>query len=202
MKKIIFPLLLFIIASSCIKIFDDSPYYKINKSDNNYLPTAYKEKNKIRNYKSQDGKIIKIKNKIYSTIKNSDSAGWLQFDTFYYFDELRVILELMDFENREIGISVCKISTGELIHRISLPSKEGPPYPMSFKFKTPDEYTYTTMNINNKTYNKVRIFEREDSANPIFLYENSTINKVYYDINQGFIGFDDTKNNIQFRLIN
>ena len=55
----------------------------------------------------------------------------------------------------------------------------------------------TQMVINNKTYSKVKTI----TTNEYFtLYNNSHIDKVYYDMDNGIIGFDDTQNNKEFRL--
>jgi hypothetical protein len=33
------------------------------------------------------------------------------------------------------------------------------------------------------------------------LYNDSKINVIYYDMEYGFIGFDDTENGLEFRLV-
>ena len=54
--------------------------------------------------------------------------------------------------------------------------------------------------INNKTYHHVLNFVH--SHYPFNIGNNTQIDKVLYDLKEGIIGFDDTKNDIQFRLVN
>lgn len=55
------------------------------------------------------------------------------------------------------------------------------------------------MTIDNVIYDKVKTFTTK--KNYLFFNE-STINKLYYDLKMGIIGFDDTVNNVEYRIIN
>ena len=57
----------------------------------------------------------------------------------------------------------------------------------------------TQMEINETNYTKVKIIIPNDYFT---FYNGSQIDKVYYDFDKGIIGFDDSQNNKEYRLIN
>ena len=78
------------------------------------------------------------------------------------------------------------------------------PYPCNGGYiiesiKTPFEYS--SMQINGINYEKVVVFNYSGSNNTPFFHKKYSFDKVYYDLKNGFIGFDDTAENVHFKLI-
>lgn len=54
------------------------------------------------------------------------------------------------------------------------------------------------MELNGVRYSKIKILTPNDYFT---FYEGSNIDKIYYDMDNGIVGFDDSQNNLEFRLI-
>lgn len=54
------------------------------------------------------------------------------------------------------------------------------------------------MEFNGFSYSKIKVVIPNDYFT---LYEGSNIDKVYYDMEHGIVGFDYTQNNLEFQLI-
>ena len=210
MKKLLF-LFAFTSISCSLNLDENYPYDKFSNSDFDYIPTFYREKGKIIRFKNQYDEEVRFETSIYSIDKKFYSGLNFVGNTApsKYYDELYINILLLDMEIegepdyycQNIEITVTKKYNGDLLHQVTIPT-----YDNTFctyenrQFDTP-EINIEEMEINNRIYEKVIVFDTW-SNNFYSLYNNSTINKVYYDLNYGIIGFDDTENSIQFRIVN
>ncbi len=197
---------IFLLASSCNKEDEPtSPYYKIEGTDYDYIPTVYNDIGKVISFKNQYDDEVKFEvlgyeiEKEFSScflVSNCEGEDW-------YYDRLDIGIITQNCESCQgITISITKTPIDDLIHRIMLPGEHSGNIKI---FRTPSltEYDISSMTINEITYNNVLTFEVSGEFVDFYtLYDESTIHKVYYDLNQGFIGFDDTENNLQFRIVN
>ena len=191
----------------CVGLEDDEgEYFKFTQDDYNYIPTVYKEVGKVRHYVNQHNDTIKIENRSYTPEKRS-AGGYFFGGTgsmFYYYDELCIKLRLIDFTPiKYINFEVFKRANTSLINSINIPT--GRFCKAYYGWKIPeDKQVLTELTINNKTYKDVAIlFEEPKEFNDgcyFFIADTVTPDKVYYSLKHGIIGFDDTKNNLIYRL--
>lgn len=211
MKKYFFLILSIFLLFSCSDLFENKlPRHRFIDADNAYIPQKHKKINDILTYKSSDGKIIKIQNKEYFVEKQPGGGqGGFKFRfATYYYDFLNIKLQLLDVHNEcttadNIKITIAKTPSEVLHHNVYIPhSKIGCLY-HQYYFDTPNDTSITLqeMMVNNVKYNKVLVLDC-GPAFPYDLYDGGSLHKVYYDLGQGVIGFDDTENNIEFRITN
>ena len=207
MRRIIYSILPLILFSSCIKfkLFDDDklPYYKFTEEDKAYLPTVYSKLNEEKKYISKDGNTLSTKTLRYDFAKNR--RGNLKYSIPpHFFDKLDIELTAQNTNDscNTIKISFHKNESGVVNSWIEFPSNRHPHcIRVYYTFELPEEKdSVTSIMINNKTYHHVLNFVH--SHYPFNIGNNTQIDKVLYDLKEGIIGFDDTKNDIQFRLVN
>ncbi len=202
MKYFIYITLLLGILSCDLNMSDDGPpFYSLNETN---IPKNYNDEGKIFSFiNNQNGEIVRFE--ITKYWKYEQSYGEL-FNTEYEYERLWVDAKLLDFTNNSNSFKLLDISQGHSGEPNRMEIKVFIPHlynnqfrRYTYRFFYPDE-ELSSLQINNKQYNKVVIL---DGASDYFaFFDNSTINKVYYDLQFGIIGFDDTINNIQYRLIN
>ena len=212
MKKFRLTYYLFLISltlfCSCeTNIFGESEYHKFSNLDYQYIPEVYKQTDKIIEFINQNNETVQLKNFSYRIVKESYGGLLSEGESFYY-DKLWIQLILVDaYSNcQNLDISISKSEKGDLFHRVTIPKFTGTSCGGTvFQFRSPEttEYSKVDLTINNQVYNDVLVLESSGSINNYFsMYKNSTIHKIYYDLKYGVIGFDDTTNNLEFRIKN
>ena len=197
-------ILMIVSIYSCENIFDtlgSNEHYKFSNSDQSYLLKKYNKVNEIKKFINQNNDIVNMKIEQYRIEKEGQA-------TPYYYDNLFIQLKLIDSYSHcnTINISISKNKDGKLGNKIGIPSgRANSCRGISYQYKIPEpiEYDMIGINIGNKKYTNVLVFESSPpSIEYLSFYENSTIHKIYFDLKEGIIGFDDLENNLEFRLIN
>lgn len=206
MERIFFSMLV-IILFSC-QPSDSESYYNFKKSDYEFIPEQYKEIGKEIKFKNAQNEEVRIKPLYYTQKKEFESGhgfGQPKSESYNY-DDLWIEIDLLDMEVTNAPEGYCKRI---YIHINKAPYKglsvdlQIPAYINTFcnggGFQEFSPFTgLTQMVINNETYSKVKIVTPNDFFT---MYDGSHIDKVYYDMDKGIIGFDDTQNNKKFRLV-
>ncbi|WP_155810412.1 hypothetical protein [Polaribacter sp. Hel_I_88] len=213
MRKIIKPLLLLtslLIIYSCnpeIDIFGGNEHFKFSSSDEIYLFKDYNKVGEIRQFINENNRIVNFEIERYKIEK--ESSGFLSPAKMYYYDNLVIILKLTEINSEvcnKIIISISKSKEGKLGNSISIPSStENSCGGIKFQYKIPEpiEYEINEMKIGNITYESVLTFEGKGGLiNYLSFFEKSEVNKVYFDLKKGIIGFDDSESNTKFRIMN
>ncbi len=208
MKHLIFFSIAFILLVSC-QPSDSEPYYNFTNSDYQFIPEPYQVIGKTFIFKNAQNEEVKIKPLFYTLNKEFESGygfGQPTRTESYYYDDLWIEIDLLNIEIpnepdgycERIYIHINKSPYKGLFVDLQIPSYNEPFCSgVGFKEFSPFE-GLTQMIVNNKTYSKVKTI----TTNEYFtLYTNSHIDKVYYDMDDGIIGFDDTQNNKEFRLV-
>tara|TARA_B110000093_G_C12834640_1_gene352605 strand:- start:219 stop:827 length:609 start_codon:yes stop_codon:yes gene_type:complete len=201
--KYFFYLFLFLGLQSCDLNMNDGgpPFYRLNQRN---IPENYNEEGKIISFSNNQNEEI-IRFKITKYWKYEQSSGEL-FNTDYKYERLWVDVELLDLTNDPNNFKLLDISQGyggepnRMEINVYLPHFYNNQFrKYTYRFFYPEE-ELNSMQINSNQYNKVVILN--DASDYFAFFDNSTINKVYYDLEFGIVGFDDTINNIKYSLIN
>lgn len=186
------------IMVGCGEVKDEIPLIEFSQEDYNYLPTVYEDIESIT-FKSQSGDEVILKKNLYQLSKEQGGgipmgAGPLvdyqKFElklglpgdncSLFYFFAIKHESEVRTWI--DINESPCGDSTGY------------------FSFNYDEPYPLTQLQIGNTTYDKVLIVENDYSE--IESIEPYVIKRFYFDLKYGLLGFDDTANNITFRIEN
>ncbi|MBR9847425.1 MAG: hypothetical protein GYB35_15560 [Algicola sp.] len=208
MKKAFVWILLVFIVVSC-QVSNDAPYQSFSVSDYDFIPENYQASGTILKFKTQDNEEVLIETNSYMLKKEFESgisfAQSSNSESFYY-DDLWISLKLLNVSSQSVdGYDYCdrikihirKVRDGSLSTQIDLPYYNGTSCGGS-SFRGFSLYeNLIQMNVNNATYEKVKILVPNDYFT---FYDGSQIDKVYYDFDKGIIGFDDTEQNLEFRL--
>ncbi|MCG2420076.1 hypothetical protein K8089_13685 [Aequorivita sp. F47161] len=207
MKRPVILSILFLLLASC-QPSDSGPYYNFSNLDYQSIPEEYRDIGKIFVFKNAENDEVKIKPLYYSLKKEFESGigfGQPRGDSYYY-DNLWIEIDLMSIEIPDkpegycesISININKSPYKGLYVKLLIPTYSGQSCTGGGFTEFEPFEGLTQMVINNKTYNKVKII----STNNYFtLYTDSQVDKVYYDMDYGIIGFDDSQNNKEFRLV-
>jgi hypothetical protein len=208
MKTIIYFSILYIGFVSCSPS-DKYPYYNFSNSDYEFIPEEYQETGKIFRFKNQQDEVVEIAPLFYNLKKEFAGASFGQpnFTDYFYYDNLHIEIGLLDVAIPNKPEEYCsrifmhfqKRRDGNLLIEARVPgyvdsSCSGKKLSETGPFKD-----FMQMEINGKVYNKIKIINTDEHFT---FYNDSNINKVYFDFDHGIVGFDDTQNNIEFRLIN
>ncbi len=217
MKKIILLFILTMISIISCETEDDTKFYTFSNEDYNFIPTVYENSgDEILIFKNQYNEEVEIQIKTFTTDKKSN--GGISFSQgyseFYYTEQIIIWLDLIDvtltldngnFDDfcDDFHIIIEKKSDGTTETKLDVSSYEdtsygglcsGSPLISNSPYNNLNE-----MSIGNKVYTKIKIFETDSN---FYLFDDSTINKLYYDFKNGLVGFDDTSNNISYRIVN
>ncbi len=209
MKTILGIFGIIVLLISC-ETSDNEPYQNFNDADYQLIPEQYQNTEKVFRFKDQQNNIIQIRS-LYYNLKKEFESGYgfgqpTQSDSYYY-DNLWIGLELMDVDIsnqngggcNEVSIHINKVGDGRLSTEMTIPYYDGTfCLGNGFQEFSPFE-NLIQMEFNGVIYSKIQIIIPNDFFT---FYENSTIDKVYYDMDNGIVGFDDTVNDLEFRLIN
>lgn len=200
MKKLIFLFSFLISLFSCdINLDDDPKYYRFSESDFSYIPTIYEDTGKVITFKNDLNEEIKLEVVDYNfTIEQGGGIG--ESKPIHTYDKLKIELKVTDSDlNCDFKrIEITKWG-GYLITRIITRTSSDPCTNFQITEKLEFPYEVSNMKINNITYDKV--VTTFNDLQPYFS-TNYSFNKVYFDFKKGIIGFDDTENNTEFRIVN
>lgn len=197
-----------IVLVSC-ELSNDEPYQAFNNSDYQLIPEQYQDTARIFTFKNAQNDIVQMKSKYYSLNKEFESGygfGQPTQSDSYYYDDLWIALELMDVDIsnqsgdgcNEVSIHINKLGNGQILTGVSIPYYNGSYcFGNGFTEVSPFE-NLIEMEFNGISYTKIKIIMSDDFFT---FYEGSNIDKVYYDMDYGIVGFDDSENNLEFRLI-
>ncbi|WP_271424622.1 hypothetical protein [Aequorivita sinensis] len=208
MKHLIFFSIAFIFLVSC-QPSDSEPYYNFTNSDYQFIPEQYQEIGGTFIFKNAQNEEVKIKPLFYTLNKKFESGygfGQPTRTESYYYDDLWIEIDLLNIEIPDqpegycerIYIHINKSPYKGLFIDLQIPTYNEPFCGGGGFWEFSPFENLTEMVINNKTYTKVKIVTPNDYFT---LYNDSHIDKVYYDMDNGIIGFDDTQNNKEFRLV-
>ena len=195
----------FFLFFSCGAEDDEGEYFKFTQEDYTYIPTVYKEEGKIRNYINQHNDTIKIRNGSYS-LEKKFAGGIINAPIpSYHYDELRISLDLLSVKPvNYIQVEIWKRTVDTLGYTVKTPGYN-PNVRASFVFYAPESMQhFTQLTTAIKTYNDVLELKASDrffgNDSYFTLADNATFHTIYYSLKHGIIGFDDTKNNLNYRL--
>lgn len=208
MKKTVLLFLIIISIISC-ETEDDTKFYAFSNDDYNFIPTVYENnEDEILIFKNQFNEEVKIQIKTFATDKKSNGGiSFTQdYSEFYFTEQIIIWLDLVNINFPNFGEGYCdqlhiiieKKSNGTTETKLKVPSYTDHCSIWSLISYSPYN-DLGNLSIGNENYNKVKVFETDTN---FYLFDNSAINKLYYDFEKGIIGFDDTTNNINYRIVN
>jgi hypothetical protein len=196
-------LCLFLLFCACGKE-DEENYHKFTQDDYNYIPTVYKEVGEVRHYINQHNDTIKIRGGSYFKDKLPTSP---LYGHFYYYDKLWITLHLLGYSpTKYMSIEIFKDANNSLVHIVQISKSESCRGSWHEYYMPSDKQELTEMTLNTKVYKNVAVLSGELLENQrddycyFFIADTVTPDKVYYSLKYGIIGFDDTKNNLTYRL--
>lgn len=207
MKRIFFVSFIIVAFVSCSMDFgeDEPPFYKFTNSDYEYIPTAYEEVGKVFAFKNQlNADVINLR--VLDYYFEKASGGGMSFtqsySEYYYYQRLWITIGLEDLggggcEGNSIRFSIFKNKNGSVWDKIIFPTSPNPCSAALLWFKSPFE-DFNELTVNDVNYRKVKVITTE---NAFSFYDNSKIKKIYYDLKEGVIGFDDLDGK-EWRLVN
>ena len=205
--KSIFPISFIILLTSC-EPADSEPYYKFSASDYGFIAENYEDTDKVHVFKNNNGSEVHLKVAFYVLSKEYESGyifGQPNRNDSYFYDQLWIEIELLDFEIDglpdgscdRIQLLIFKTPEG-LRTELDIPSYESPLCLLG-GFKETSPYTnLSEMEIDGTIFSKVKTIT---SQNYFSFYNASLIDMVYFDLDHGIIGFDESQTNTQFRLV-
>ncbi|MCB0463036.1 MAG: hypothetical protein R2816_11035 [Flavobacteriaceae bacterium] len=208
MKRVLSKILIVLILVSC-QVTNDEPYQSFSNSDFEFIPENYQGTGTILKFINQENVEVLIEPISYNLSKEYNSGvgfGQPSNSDSYYYDDLWITLELLNVDIQNQGVDFCnkitihinKVGDGRLSTDLGIPYYDDS-FCLGNGFSGFSPYeNLIQMEVNNVTYTKVKTIV----PNEFFtFYNNSQIDKVYYDFDVGIIGFDDTQNNKEFRLV-
>lgn len=216
MKKLLLFILIITSLLSC-ETEDDAKFYTFSNNDYKFIPTIYENnEDEILIFKNQYNEEVKIQIKSFRF--NKKSHGGISFtqdySEFYYTEQIIIWIDLIEVtltvDNGNIDdycddfhIIIEKKSDGTTETKLKIPSYVDTSFGGSCSgsrlISNSPYNNLNEMSINNKVYTKIKVFETD---NNFYFFNNSTINKLYFDFKNGLVGFDDTLNNINYRIVN
>ena len=205
MRNLILLFAIFFSLCSCELNLDDSPeYYQFTQNDYDFIPTVYNDVGKLFKYRNQLNEEVLIEIISYK-ISKEKAGGYGSSYSLHYYQNLEILLRVKneDASNPNCDFKSINFSNVNGSYFVSHFSSKRSPNPCLNGGIPPERFEYpfatTELNINGVNYNKViSIFEN----NAPYFSPLYTFNKVYFDFKEGIIGFDDTENNIQYRIVN
>ena len=206
MKKIITLLFISVAIISCsLDLEDDTPFYKFSNSDYEFIPTVYEEVGKVFEFENQLGSET-IHLSVLDYHIEEASGGGISFTQSYTenykYQRLWITIDLDNLSDggcgeNVISFSIFKNKDDSVWDKITFPTSPNPCSGSLLWFKSPFE-DFDVLAIDNRTFRKVKVINTE---NAFSFYDNSEIKKIYYDMKNGIIGFDDLDGK-EWRLVN
>ena len=202
--KNLFLFILIGVAFSCQPV-DNTENYTFSEEDTQYLPKVYKELGKKIQFKNELNEIVELTVNAYDQ-KTEFLQGGFSNSSSHPGNYESLIIELSITSETNTNCIAKKISIYKVLDESLKIFFENNtiPYPCSSSFILQSEqspFQYSSMNIGGVTYDKVITFDYENIVETPFFHKDYNFDKVYYDLKNGFVGFDDTAKNIHFKLI-
>lgn len=187
---------------------DSEPYYKFNTSDYDFIAENYQDTDKVHVFTNDNEEEVHLKVAFYELSKEYESGyifGQPNRTDSYFYDQLWIEIELLDFNVDglpdgscdRIQLHIFKTPDG-LRTELDIPAYESP-LCLQGGFKETSPYSnLSEMVINGEIFNTVKTITSE---NYFSFYNESQIDRVYFDLDHGLIGFDESQSNNQFRLV-
>jgi hypothetical protein len=207
MKNLFFLIFILCIITSC-EPADSEPYYAFSTLDYEFIAENYQDTEKIYVFRNSNEEEVSISVISYTLSKKYESGyifGQSDRGQSYFYDHLWIEIDLLDFSVDgepdgycdRIQLQIFKTPEG-LRTELQIPAYT-PPLCSQGGFKETSPYqNLSVLEINGSTFNKVKTIT---SDHYFSFYNESQIDKVYYDFGEGFIGFDESQTNTQFRLV-
>ncbi len=194
---------LFIALFSCQPV-DNTKNYTFSAGDYQYLPTVYDAPERKFLFKNELNETVELSVVSFSQ-KTEYSGGSFGGSTSHPGNYESLIIELSITSETNTNCIAKNISIYKVLDQSVKIFFENNtmPYPCNSFFILQDiqsPFEYSSMNIGGTTYDKVVTFNYENNSDTPFFHKNYSFDKVYYDLKNGFVGFDDTVNNVHFKL--
>lgn len=202
MEKVLLSVI-FITLFSCQPV-DNTENYTFTTEDYQFLPTVYEESGKKFQFKNELNEIVEITVTSYIQETEYEGSGFTNNSSHPgNYESLMINLSVTSESNTSCtnkGIAIYKYFDRSL--KIYFENTKIP-YPCNSGYSIESiqsPFQYTTMSFNGKEYGKIVTFDYGDYSGTPFFHKDYSFDKVYYDLKYGFVGFDDTANNVHFKL--
>lgn len=196
MKNTFLLLLLVLTAlTSCNRIplfTEENTYDKFSQEDYKFIPQKYKQQNDVHNFISNSGQTITLKNNGYNL---TEEVVYPSMTQIVHYDNLLINLNWTTLtECNYIEIKISKSSDNRIFYNLVFWTKDNGCNGIQKSFNSSE--TFSKMQVGGITYNYVTIID----LNNFFINASSSkkINKIYYDLEKGFIGFENAQTNEQY----
>jgi len=212
MKNIIFITLILVSCSTDndVRIEENLPYYEFSNTDLEKLLSVYQKKEEIVTFQNQYNNKLRFKvtyskkEKVeYRTGTLWSSYTWVEF----YHDRQLIELELLENsdDNEKIRFITVKWANAiqgginfPLYNDYSSIGALGRDINIDIDYSA----SLNQMFVNEIFYEKVIEFNSESEEAPFYFGSlKRNVNKIFYDLNNGVIGFNDLDNN-KWRIVN
>jgi hypothetical protein len=176
---------------------DDLPYHRFSLSDYEKLLNPFSSDTDLifRNSENEEIKFQLVKSTLGKKVFKKPISG-LGFKKCFFYDEQEIQFRVSKNENSKLTFNLKKFPdlnsghNGKLIiyeNSKFITTIDFPIWNGKNSFVIDYQKPISTMVINERMYNNVFILESENSET----IETNTINRIYFDIKKGIIGFDD-----------
>ena len=192
MKNYVLLFLLIIISCDRVPLFqEERTDYKFSQADFQFIPTLYKIPNLTNIYKSNLGDTIKLQNAFYNqTEEIVYSSSSLTKVTHY--DNIKIQLNWLPISVcNNMTLNISKGLNNVLGYTFVFWSNQNGCNGISYSFNSSD--TFKKIQLGGVNYN----YLTEMKFNGFYLttYNLKKLDKVYYDLEKGLIGFENTQTN-------
>jgi hypothetical protein len=186
---------------------DDLPYHRFSLADYERLLNPFSSDTDLifKNLDNEEIKFQLVKSTLGKKVFKKLISGF-GFKKYFFYDEQEIQFKVSKNENSKLTFNLKKFPDlnsnhngklvffeySKLIATIDFPFLNG-----KNTFVIDYQKPISTMILNEKTYNNVLIFESGNTET----IETKTINRIYFDVKKGIIGFDDL-NERKWRLSN
>lgn len=195
-RKKLFYLLLLISFISCdidVPLFSDIvTYQKFSQEDYKFIPQKYKQQNDLHNFTSNLGQTITLKNNNYYF---TEIVVYPSMTHTVYIDNVSINLNWNTLtECNHIEIKISKSSNNIIFYKLTIWTKNNGCNGITSSFST--STTFSQLQIAGINYNYISIINLDNFF--ISVSNTKKINKIYYDLEKGFVGFENTQTNEQY----
>lgn len=189
---------LFLVLLGCTdKQSDNYSTYPFTESDFNFIPTHYEDESLIHTFQDANGATLSIETSLY--IQSMESGGGIGSESSYFeYEHLIIQMHVVGSECDYYEIEISK-GANSLYTELNLRLLEDPcSLGTSFSFQEP--YSLGSYTIGENSYSKVLTLST--SASNSISFGGLPMDKVHFDLKQGFIAFENSSTNQVFELIN
>ena len=192
-------LLFLLILTSCdrIPLFqEEKTYSKFSEADFQFIPTSYKTQNLINIYKSNLGDTLKLQNAFYNqTEEVVYPPGSLT--KVHYYDNIKIQLNWLPIADcNNLTLNISKGTNNNLSYTLVFWSNQNGCNGISDSFNSSE--TFTQINLGGTNYKYM--MEIKFRGFFITTYNSKKLDKVYYDLEKGLVGFENTETNELFLI--